>query len=197
MITFNNSRFQRKLTHVTLKLYCCWLKERIPKIKSEIPVDIDICNQPLELKNIQRSVIEKRISMGHKFFIAQHRSEPVAYIFVSTKECWVGEVDDMLEIGKGEVYLYDAFTYREYRGNHIYPCLMSHIARFYRKKNYSLAIIFTTLSNRISSAGIERVGLTCYEKVDFFNIFGLKVWNYKKGRKDVRSKFRNEYRETQ
>ncbi|TET19943.1 MAG: hypothetical protein E3J78_05100 [Candidatus Cloacimonadota bacterium] len=192
MITNRFSRLQRGVTRKSLGLYCFTSEKTIPRINPLLTVAVKLCSNPVELENVQRSVVEQRISRGHKLFVAFYQSKPVAYLFVATAQCRVDEVEDMLYVRPNEVYLYDAFTNVKYRGNRIYPFLISDVVRFYKGKGYSYTLIFTTSSNHKSARGIKRAGFSCYQVVHFHNLFGFKIWNYSPRSQDVQSTFGNE-----
>ena len=162
-----------------LKLFSFRLKESIPEIKPRVEIDVSVHNQIIESDLLPQPIIEQRISQGDRIFLARHRSKPVAYLFAAQKRCWINEVGDWLIIDSGEVYLYDAFTIDDYRGKLIYTYLITNATRFFRNEKYSYCLIFSTVSNINSLKGIQRAGLQCYETVDFYKLFGLKIWNYK------------------
>lgn len=192
MIRIGLFSFQRKVTRESLSLYYFEFKKAVPRINSTVSVDVELCNSPVELENVQSSVVEERISQGHKLFVARHQSKPVAYLFVTTTKCRVGEIDDMLLVGPNDVYLYDAYTNAEYRGNRIYSSLITDVVRFYKGNGFSCALIFTTFSNQKSVRGIKHAGFSCYQIIRFYNLFGFRIWNYTARSHDVQSRFSNE-----
>ena len=192
MIRNRCSKLQMNISRETLRLYSFSLRDPTPGIVPKVEIDIVAYDRPLDLERLQRSTIEERIFQGDRIFVARHHSKPVAYLFAATKSCWVSEIDDRLIIGSNEVYLYDAFTNIEYRGNRIYPSLISNTARFFKELSYSYALIFTTSSNISSVKGIERAGFCCYQTIYFYNLFGRRIWNYKTRSRNVQSRFSNE-----
>jgi hypothetical protein len=176
----------------SLQMYCFDLSCEIPTITTRIPIDVEICTHPVELENVDRDVVSERLSNGHEIFIARHNSKPVGYIFATNRNCWVGEVSDEFIVEPHEIYLYDAYTNVNRRGNRIYPFLLTDVVQFYREKDYSYALIFTTFSNKKSVKGITRAGFTCYREIEFYTVGGLSVWNYKPKSCDVKSWFSSE-----
>jgi len=182
----------RRILKESLRLYSLDLRNSISSIKSKLAIEISLCDRPLDLENIQPSIIKERLSRGDRIFVAYHRSKPVAYLFTTTTECWVSEIEDNLIIGLDEIYFYDAYTRVEYRGNRIYSCLITSAAHFFKKLFYSNALIFATNSNALSAKGIERSNFHCYQTIHFYNIFGLGIWDYSKRNKFIQSRFSNE-----
>lgn len=182
----------RRISKELLSLYFLDLRNSILSIKSKLAIEIALCDRALDLENMRPSIIRERLSRGDRIFVAYHRSKPVAYLFTTTTECWVSEIEDNLIIGLDEIYLYDAYTRAEYRGNRIYSCLITSAAQFFKKLSYSNALIFATNSNILSAKGIERSNFYCYQTIHFYNLFGLRSWDYSKRNKLIQSRFSNE-----
>jgi GNAT superfamily N-acetyltransferase len=183
---------QFAISSESLRLYAFKLSEGTPQIRPKVIVKVTTHDRPLELGSLQRSIVEQRIAQGDKICVARHSSNPVAYIFIATRNCWVDEIQDWFIVASGEVYLYDAFTSDEYRRNRIYSFLLSHATRLFKESAFSYVLIFSTALNTSSIKGIERAGFQCYEIVYFYNIFGFKIWNYKKQHNGIESRFSNE-----
>ncbi len=176
----------------SLKLYYFNLRGAIPDIKPKLAVEVFIHDRPFKLNYVKPEIIEQRISRGDRIFVAAHQLKPVAYLFAATKDCWVDEIQDWFIVAAGEVYLYDAFTVAEYRGNRIYPFLISSATHFFKELAYSYALIISTASNMQSITAIERTGFKSYETIHFYNLLGFRMWNSNPRSKDVQSRFSNE-----
>ncbi len=161
-------------------------------IRAKIPVDVSINTSVPQLDMFQKEIREDRSRRGDSVLIAFHESHPVAYLFATTKDCWVGEINDWLLVKPQEVYLYDAFTQPAYRGNHIYSTLISSAADFFKKKSYAYALIFASAHNKNSRQGIERCDFDYYGTVHYINFFGAHMWNFKTTSAYVKSHFKNE-----
>ena len=134
----------------------------------------------------------QRLAKGDRLIVAYVKRNPVAYLFAATTDTWVGEIEDWLNIAAQEVYFYDAFTAIDYRGRRIYPSLMAAAARYFKKRGFRHAMIFSTAENKYSIKGIEKCGFRCYEVVDYRNFLGLKSWYYQIGAKHVKARLGNE-----
>lgn len=192
MIRKSFSNLQRKVSLESLKLYSFNLRDKIPDITPKVTIDVVDYTRPLKLENLKRETVEERILYGDQIFVACHKSKPVAYLFVTTTRSQVCEIDDTLLVGSNEVYLYDAFTSADYRGNRIFPALISNAASFFKERSYSYALIFVTSSNINSIRGVKRAGFSCYQIIHFYNFFGFKIWNYTARSRYVQSRFSNE-----
>jgi GNAT superfamily N-acetyltransferase len=154
---------------------------------STLALEIKDRSTGTHLMNINDDLIEQRLRTGCQLFVAYHGGKPAGYIFSSLSKCTVDEIERTLYIADHECYFYDAFTYPEYRGNNIYPCLLAYAARFYQDLSYHYALIFTLAENKPSVQGILKAGFSCYGQVDFFNTCGHRFWRYRNKNGDIKS----------
>ena len=176
----------------SLRLYSFNLSGTIPAIEPRIEVDVSFHDRPIKLDFVQPTIIQQRISRGDKIFVAYHQSTPVAYLFATTKHCWVEEIQNSFVVTQGEVYLYDTFTSVEYRRNRICSFLICNAVQFFKMQEFSYALIFSRASNIQSMSAIERVGFERYETIHFYNLLGVKMWNFLPRSNGVQSRFSNE-----
>lgn len=173
-------------------MYALDLDLVIPGVKPLLPVRYAIHQGRVRIDTVAASVQEQRVAKGDQIFVAYMKQQPVAYLFAAMTDTWVDEVDDWLNIPAREVYLYDAFTVPACRGRRIYPFLMTTAARYFKKRAYRFALIFSTAENTNSARGIERCGFKCYETVDYWNFLGLKSWRYRLGERHVKARLGSE-----
>lgn len=176
----------------SLSLYICDLCDSIKKIEPTLIVDISILERPIELENTPKTAVAERLASGQTIFVALHQTKPVGYLSTTTDRCWVGEVEDSLTVAPKEVYLFDAYTFKAFRGKHIYPALITHAAQYYKNRSYTKALIFTSTTNVSSVKGIEKTGFCCSKNIHFRNILGWKSWNHNRKNSDVQSRFSHE-----
>ena len=173
------TKLQTSISRETLKLYYFNLKNKVPTTTPKVKIDVEVYDHPVDLEHLERSTIEERVIKGDRIFVALYQSKPVGYLFTATSSTLVGEIDDTLRVNSDEVYIYDAFTYSEFRGNRIFPTLITSVASFFRDLSYSCVLIFVACSNLSSIKGIERAGFDCYQVILFYNLLGLRMWNNK------------------
>lgn len=162
------------------------LNSRIPKVTPKTAIQIKT-DEPSELQNVRRDLLKRRLRRGDTVFSAYAQAQPVGYIFAARESAWVGEIDTRLRIQSGDIYFYDAFTYPAYRGMRVYPWLMTCAARYYREQGYNTALIFTTSKNRSSARAIRHAGFSCYQRIRFYDLWGLKMWHYTSRKNHVKS----------
>ena len=183
---------QLSISRESLRLFSLNLREALPDIEPRIKVDVALHERPITLDSVPRATIQQRVIQGDKIFAAYHQSMPVAYLFATTKNCWVSEIQNLFCIAEDEVYLYDAFTRSEFRRNRIYTFLISNAVRFFKKQAFSYALIFSTASNIHSMKAIKLAGFDDYESIHFYNFLGIKMWNFIPRSNGVQSRFNNE-----
>ena len=189
------SSFQNPSLYIrkeSLSLYICDLCNSIKEIEPVLVVDISILERPIELENTPKTALAERLASGQTIFVAFHQTKPVGYLFTATDRCCVGEVEDSFAVAPKEVYLFDAYTFKAFRGKHIYPALITHAARYYKNRSYTKALIFTSTTNVSSVKGIEKAGFCCYKNIHFHNFLGWKSWNHDRKNSDVQSRFSHE-----
>lgn len=187
-----SSKSNKVIKQESLNLYSFELKKDIPCIEPRIPVEFEISVRAIELDNVGIDTVRERIDSGNLIFVARHRSRVVGYLFASTTRCVVREIEDELVVHKGEVYLYDAFTSKGFRGNRIYPALLAAACAHFKERGFRFALIFTRASNENSIKGIEKAGFSRFQVIQFMSTFGEKSWNYSSRNGDARSRFSNE-----
>ena len=175
-----------------LCMYATALKDDISIVRPSVTVKVSVTDRPSEIDMLTASTIAARSARGDRIFVAHHHGIIVAYIFATTEECTVGEIDDSLDVAQNEVYLYDAYTRPVFRGKGIYSYLITKATEYFKNESYEHAMIFSTKDNLSSNRGIERGGFKLYETVQYHNIMGRKSWEIKLGERYVRSRLRIE-----
>lgn len=186
MRKFSLDRINGDWTCVTLNLYMCALAGTIPEIVPDIDARIRT-KKPASLQNVPANLLKRRIRRGDSVFTAYVRGRVVGYLFAARESAWIGEIDTRLRIQSEDVYFYDAFTCPQFRGKHIYTWLLACTARHYRQQGYERALIFTTSANHASRKAIRRAGFSCYQRIRYYDAWGLKMWHYTPKKYHVRS----------
>ncbi|KPK62838.1 hypothetical protein AMJ83_09525 [candidate division WOR_3 bacterium SM23_42] len=184
--------FAKAYKREVLNMYAFDLRNKMGVIAPGMAVNVSAHEKPVEARILHKSTAEERVARGEKIFVAYYQKNPIAYLFASTGDCWIGEIEDWLVIDPDEIYLYDAFTSPEYRGRGIYPLLINRAAGYFRNRSYRYTMIFATGSNTESIRGIEKCGFKCYEIVHYRNFLGWKSWHFIVGERHVGSRLSNE-----
>jgi GNAT superfamily N-acetyltransferase len=177
-------RLKRLFSASRLQLYAFSLPQDIPLIKPKIEVQI------YQLRNISESacfnlfeianelICQSRFAQGEVVWIAAHQSHIAAYCWVALSETEVGEIDKVIKVKNEELYIYDALTLPDYRGNNLYPYILTYICQYGKEKGYTRALIFVTRENIPSQLGIEKAGFKRFQVIKYIRIFGISFYRY-------------------
>ncbi len=93
-----------------------------------------------------RNVIRKRILGGHVGFLAFVDRKLAAYSFATTQKEYEPVVGVSIRPEAGEVYMYNGYTIREFRGAGYYSVLLADELEYFRRRGYkrATAIVLTT-----------------------------------------------------
>jgi hypothetical protein len=100
----------------------------------------------------------KRFETGRRCYTAWVEDRVVAYGWVSLNEEYIGELNLRIRLSPGEVYIWDCATRPEFRRNHLYSGLLSHIIGELCKEGFCRAWIGADIDNTPSQQGIARAG---------------------------------------
>ncbi|UCD19324.1 MAG: hypothetical protein JSU64_07895 [candidate division WOR-3 bacterium] len=176
----------------SLCLYERDLRARIRIVEPKLGVRTVVYDRPVDSEMVLASGVCGWFAAGDRMFVAYHGDAAVGHLLAATGECPVGEIDDRLLVEENEVYFYAAHTEPRFRGNLIYPYLITTASEHFRRRSYWYAMIFSTRDNMRSRKGIERSAFNLYGKVDYWNLLGLKSWRFTVGDRHVRSRLRAE-----
>jgi ribosomal protein S18 acetylase RimI-like enzyme len=122
------------------------------------------------------NVLKQRFARGEECFVAYASDMVVAYGWTSYREVEIGEINKLMHVKPDEVYLYDFYTRPEYRGNNLYPAVLSHILRFLAEGGFRLALIFVLIENLTSRRGVTKAGFRQFQIVSCITLFGCRFY---------------------
>lgn len=108
---------------------------------------------------------EERLRAGHICFMARHRGRIAGLRWVATGRAWSEYLGQEIPLADDEVFLYDAFTSPEVRGQRIFPALTHEIHRHFADSGRRRALCHTLPENRAAmnaDTGYERIGTVGY-----------------------------------
>ena len=91
----------------------------------------------------------------------------------------IGEVRREIYPRRGEIYLYDAFTFPEYRGQNLYPAILNRILTHSCQKELQRALIFVLDDNVASIRGVQKAGFREFQRVTYRSLLGLSCYRYR------------------
>ena len=102
--------------------------------------------------------VQQRFAEGARCFAAHVEGQIAACGWVSQGSAWVGELERRLRLARGEVYIWDCVTLPAYRGQRLYPALLSCLLVTLRTEGVRRAWIGASLDNAASTQGIATAG---------------------------------------
>lgn len=103
------------------------------------------------------------------------REEIAAYGWVSRRPEYIGEQEREIKLGADEAYIWDCATLPEYRSQHLYSALLSHINAVLYGEGARRAYIGASASNRASLRGFANAGFRPVIAVTYVRLLNLSV----------------------
>ncbi len=126
-----------------------------------------------------RRLFQARLARGEQFWTAQCDDKIIAYCWATDEPVEIGEVRRVISPRSSEIYLYDAFTFPEYRGQNLYPALLHHILVHSRQQGLPRALIFVLDDNVASIRGVQKAGFCEFQRVTYYNLLGFSRYVYR------------------
>jgi hypothetical protein len=126
-----------------------------------------------------RHLFPARFARGEQFWTAQQADKILSYCWVTQEPVEIGEIRCIMHPRGDEVYLYDAFTFAEYRGQNLYPVLLKLIWHYRRQQCWPRALIFVLSDNMASIRGVQKAGFREFQRVTYRNILGFARYAYR------------------
>jgi hypothetical protein len=100
----------------------------------------------------------QRFARGCRCFIARIEGRLVSYGWVSFEREHIGSLGLEVHLLPGEAYIWDCATLALYRGQHLYPALLSSIVHTLQVEGFQRVWIGMDADNQPSQAGVARAG---------------------------------------
>ncbi|MGE3541339.1 MAG: N-acetyltransferase family protein [Candidatus Tectimicrobiota bacterium] len=126
-----------------------------------------------------RQLFPARFARGEQFWTAQCEQRIVSYCWVTSEPVEIGEIRCVMSSRVDEVYIYDAFTFPEYRGNNLYPVLLQRVLEYSRQQGRRRALIFVLSDNAASIRGVQKAGFQEFQRVTYRNVLGFVRYSYR------------------
>ena len=127
-----------------------------------------------------RLLFQSRFERGEYIWTAHNEDDKiVSYCWVTTKPVEIGEIGCAINPRPDEIYLYDAFTFAEYRGQNLYPAVMHRILSHSQEAGLRRALIFVMSDNVASIRGVRKAGFREFQRVTYYSFVGLVRYSYR------------------
>jgi len=100
----------------------------------------------------------QRLSMGKHCYIVRVKGKLAGYGWITYDTEDIGEFGVSIRLNEGEAYIWDCATLPAYRGQRLYPALLTHMFGELQCAGFRQVWIGTTRDNLPSQWGIARVG---------------------------------------
>jgi len=134
--------------------------------------------QPHTSHITERYLFQSRLDRGEGFWTAQLDNRIVSYCWATQEPVEIGEIRCTVKPRKDEIYLYDAFTFEDYRGRNLYPALLHCILKSSRDAGLRRALIFVMSDNTPSIRGVTKAGFAEFQRVTYATILGFGRFIY-------------------
>jgi len=173
-------------TQKTLCLFAVDLQEpAAPACTARLPVEYCLLDavswaaQRYTSHIADRHVFPLRFARGEQFWTAQQEGKILSYCWATHEPVEIGEIRCIMRPREDEVYLYDAFTFAEYRGQNLYPALLQQALEASRQQGLRRALIFVLSDNMASIRGVQKAGFREFQRVTYRNILGFARYIYR------------------
>lgn len=127
-----------------------------------------------------RMLFPSRFERGEFIWTAHGDAERiVSYCWVTKKPVEIGEISCAINPRPDEIYLYDAFTFADFRGQNLYPAVMHRILAHSREAGLRRALIFVMSDNVASIRGVRKAGFREFQRVTYYNFIGFVRYAYR------------------
>ncbi len=121
-----------------------------------------------------RYLFQARFDRGELVWTAHDDADKiVSYCWVTRKSVEIGEIGCVISPRADEIYLYDAFTFAEHRGQNLYPAVLQRVLEHSRDAGLRRALIFVMSDNVASIRGVRKAGFGEFQRVTYYNIIGF------------------------
>ncbi|MED5578825.1 MAG: hypothetical protein VX794_02220 [Nitrospinota bacterium] len=111
----------------------------------------------------EKRIIDPRFDRGEKCYAALVDERITSYIWSSRGSVGVDEINMAIKPSTDEVYLYDAFTIKKWRGNNLYPSILQLALENAEKENIKRTMIFVGSNNTASRKGVIKAGFKLFQ----------------------------------
>lgn len=158
----------------------------LPSCEARLAVDYERLDATAwgEQANVEhvtdRFLFQTRFERGELVWTAHDNANKiVSYCWVTRQAVEIGEIGCAINPRDDEIYLYDAFTFAEYRGQNLYPAVLRRILEHSRDAGLRRALIFVMSDNVASIRGVRKAGFREFQRVTYYNIIGFVRYSYR------------------
>lgn len=161
-----NKRYNYKLVPMTLEI--------LENIKNDYKCEINEIKYKI-LKN-RIKYIKKEIG-----FVVQDENENFCgYFHLATQDTWDSCSNSIVRIDSDMVYLFDDYTFEQFRGKGVHSFSIIERLFFADKQGYTKAVVNIVLGNFVSEKAYQKIGFKKYIEYTYLHILKFKKTFIKK-----------------
>lgn len=178
------NRLSRKPMYRELLVLVRPFTEDMPVVKPKLPVTIEELQPPdfdevIALRPyLTHKVIQLRLDAGHRFYVAKLDGKIVHVLLVGIDKAYIGYLEIAFPLSPREVYLGEAYTIPQYRGNHISSGITTMVNKRMSTRGYQRAVLFVHPSNTPPLRAHRRMRSKIRGRIGFYELLGIRRYFY-------------------
>lgn len=160
-----------------------WYVKPIPDfvkpVEINLPIEIeelaqtDIDDYLASCRVISSEVLQQRLSVGARCYVARYDDQVVSASWVATDHVLIDFIARDIKLNKSDVYVYDSYTSPSFRGQYIQAKMMAEIFTRYRAAGYQQVGVIIAPENTANIRSRTRSG---FKRVAW--IFAIKIGRF-------------------
>jgi RimJ/RimL family protein N-acetyltransferase len=152
------------------------LQDAIPAVTARVPVEMSLL-QKSEIAEYREfraetdvSEVQSQLDAGHWCFVARHQGRIVCARWATAERVWIDYLSCELRLAVGEVYIYDAFTRSDFRGQAVSPATSAEMLRYFRTAGYRRMVTTILPENQPNLRAVAKTGYRPYGLIGYVKI---------------------------
>jgi SAM-dependent methyltransferase len=152
------------------------LGEPVIDVKARLPVVIDRLSEAeideygVLRPGIDPTEIRRRISAGHRCFVARHKGRLIHANWVTAGRAWIDYLSCDLQLARDEAYSYENFTIPEFRGQNISAVCLASMLREFQIAGYRRLLMGIVPENKTAFRPPAKTGFRSIGKMGYIQI---------------------------
>ena len=152
------------------------LQDPIPEVTARVPVEISLLQKTqiaeyLEFRaEANESEVQSQLDAGHWCFVARYQGRIVSARWATAGRVWIDYLSSEFRLAADEVYIYDAFTRPDFRGQAISPVTSAEMLRYFRIAGYRHTVATISPENQANLRAVAKTGYRPYGLIGYIKI---------------------------
>ncbi len=157
------------------------LQEAIPTVTARVPVEISLLQKTEIAEYVEFRAgtdvaeVQSQLDAGHWCFVARHQGRIVSARWATAGRVWIDYLSSAFRLAADEVYIYDAFTRPDFRGQAVSPVTSVEMLRYFRAAGYRRTVATISPENQANLRAVAKPGYRPYGLIGYVKI---GPWKY-------------------